>query len=105
MKRFAKWLAAAGLAVYLVAGFGGTSEAKMIGSPWRPTFGSPVDFYQIQVDKGTPAAEVVQPIHDRLETTWPDAADNAGPKKGGWVGWRSRPTFFMLFVIHDGRPG
>ncbi|ADU50809.1 hypothetical protein Tmar_0694 [Thermaerobacter marianensis DSM 12885] len=81
MKRFAKWLAGAGLAVYLLAGFAGTSEAKQVSSPWRPTFGSPVNFYQIQVDKGTPAATVVQPIHARQEARWPAAADNAGPKK------------------------
>lgn len=81
MKRLAKWLAVTGVAVYLVVGFSGASEAKMAGSPWRPTFGSPVNFYQIQVDKGTPAADVVQPIHERQEARWPDAADHAGPKK------------------------
>ncbi|QIA26686.1 hypothetical protein DYI95_003340 [Thermaerobacter sp. PB12/4term] len=81
MKRLVKWLAGAGLAAFLLAGTGGTSEAKMMASPWRPSFASPADFYDIQVDWGTPAAPVVKPIHDRQEAIWPDAADNAGPKK------------------------
>ena len=80
MKRLAKWLAVTGVAVYLVVGFSGASEAKMAGSPWRPTFGSPVNFYQIQVDHDTPASGVVRPIYERQQEIWPDAAGHAGPR-------------------------
>lgn len=80
MKRLARGIAGAGLAAFLLAGWTGTGEAKAMASPWRPGFGSPVNFYQIQVDHDTPASGVVRPIYERQQEIWPDAADHAGPR-------------------------
>lgn len=47
-------------------------------SPWRPEMNSPANFYQIQVDKGTPAQNKVADIYAQVYEKYPEAADNAG---------------------------
>lgn len=71
-----RWLALA-LASLYIAAFSGVSDAGYKSTPWVPTFQSPANFYQIQVDRSTPAAPVVEPIYDRVHAGYPDAADNA----------------------------
>lgn len=46
-------------------------------SPWRPKMNSPVDFYQIQVDKDTPAQDKVADIYAEVHAKYPEAANNA----------------------------
>ncbi|GAB6876206.1 hypothetical protein JCM13210_09320 [Thermaerobacter litoralis] len=48
VKRLVKWLAGLGLAAFLLVGTGGTSEAKMMVSPWEPS--SVTGSYDIQAD-------------------------------------------------------
>lgn len=45
--------------------------------PWRPEMNSPVNFYQIQVDKGTPAQDRVAGIYAEVHEKYPEAANNA----------------------------
>lgn len=46
-------------------------------SPWRPSLNSPVNFYQVQVDKGTPAQDRVAGIYAQVYEKYPEAANNA----------------------------
>lgn len=52
---------------------GGASSEQ----PWRPSMNSPVNFYQIQVDKGTPAQDRVAGIYAEVYEKYPEAANNA----------------------------
>jgi len=48
MKRLGRWVAAAGVVLFLLAGWTGVGEAKRMASPWLPTVGSPVVFHGTQ---------------------------------------------------------
>lgn len=71
-----RWIAVLLAGAYLLVA-SGASLAGYKGSPWVPEFQSPANFYQIQVDKGTPAAGVVAPIYADVHAGLPSAADNA----------------------------
>ena len=73
MRKLAEWL----LAVGMVALFSLSALGERGEPPWRPSMNSPVNFYQIQVDKQTPAQETTAPIYAEVQEKYPEAADNA----------------------------
>lgn len=66
------------VAVGLLAAASLPLAAEPKESAWTPSFNSPADFHQIQVDKDTPAQDVVGEIYAVVsKQKWPEAADNA----------------------------